>query len=823
MLIKEHKQLDIQTIGNTGTLDAGINQASFGFLFEMLSKSLYSNPIGSIIREITSNCFDSHKEAKIDLPVMIKKTYDYDEESDFISFIDYGVGLSPYRIKTIYMNWFSSTKRETNDLIGGFGLGSKSPLSYQDLFYINTVSNEVTLLDNDAKVPYCNKLRTIKLRENTEYQYVFHKGESKPQLDLLSKQITTKHKGTEIKLAIKSGDTYKFQSEIGKQLCYFDNVYVEGFGVNNIYKIYEGKYFKYRNVNQYNDEFHIILGKVSYPIDWEQIGMKPIEIEVGVKFEVGEIDVTPSRESLRYTEETKAIVKERIEKALEEIKSLFDNSQVDIDDIFEYLEKRKTKPHIKFGETDKLYIPVKYGTRNAYKYTPLKDYDITIPDNPFFEFISKSYIDSSKGEITYKSSEVFNLLKSVNPFVISKDLHSNKLKNLYIGDMPIIEFKKTTFREMCLLLDFTTSGNNNRAFNKQFNFTRNASTSKPPVLGRAKAIYEFRKAMKKEVSNRKLYNYDKLVVPIEWIEERKRRELENSLAYKRKLAQTFPVRDIILDCTYDWSGKNIERFNGIIIYGTIENKDELKLIADFIENRIYLHNKDYYGKRFLGFGGGLNGKAIRVFRVSKQNAKQFNKQNHYTVKEFMDNNEMFRKLVTAIKLRGFPSFPTYQEGLEQFLPVINKDIAAKFNTLKTLINDNSWGIARLEANFDYREVDRRKRIYQVLLDYAEEHNLFDESLMKIHAEIEEYFKDVEILKHIKITKEAVPSIISYLRKNGKRVNSEHYISYPAIIKYLNPKVETIIVDTSYIEEDLVLYPQLPVADYSSFYQQTSLN
>lgn len=121
MIIEVKEKLDIQNIGiATENIEASIDAASMPFLFEMLSGSLYSNAIGSICREITSNCFDSHIEAGIDDPVTIKRGYD--EEGTYISFIDVGIGLSPDRIKSIYMNYFSSTKRLTNDLIGGFGL-----------------------------------------------------------------------------------------------------------------------------------------------------------------------------------------------------------------------------------------------------------------------------------------------------------------------------------------------------------------------------------------------------------------------------------------------------------------------------------------------------------------------------------------------------------------------------------------------------------------------------------------------------------------------------------------------------------------------------
>ena len=51
------------------------NDAS-AMVFQIFTKNVYSNPIGTIVREITSNCYDSHVEANINLPVEIKLSYD---------------------------------------------------------------------------------------------------------------------------------------------------------------------------------------------------------------------------------------------------------------------------------------------------------------------------------------------------------------------------------------------------------------------------------------------------------------------------------------------------------------------------------------------------------------------------------------------------------------------------------------------------------------------------------------------------------------------------------------------------------------------------
>lgn len=125
MILQATKQLEIETIGEMEQgLTAGISEESMPFVFELVSKQLYSNPIGSIVREITSNCLDAHTEAEnTEDPVIVRFKNDPDEGM-IIEFQDFGVGISPNRIQEIYMNYFSSTKRADNSLIGGFGLTS---------------------------------------------------------------------------------------------------------------------------------------------------------------------------------------------------------------------------------------------------------------------------------------------------------------------------------------------------------------------------------------------------------------------------------------------------------------------------------------------------------------------------------------------------------------------------------------------------------------------------------------------------------------------------------------------------------------------------
>lgn len=97
-------------------------------LFHMLSSSLYSNKLGSVLRELSSNGRDAMVEAgRPDEPFyIIGPTYENPE----LVVKDNGVGLTKERAKKTILMYLGSTKDQSADFIGGWGIGSKSPFAY---------------------------------------------------------------------------------------------------------------------------------------------------------------------------------------------------------------------------------------------------------------------------------------------------------------------------------------------------------------------------------------------------------------------------------------------------------------------------------------------------------------------------------------------------------------------------------------------------------------------------------------------------------------------------------------------------------------------
>lgn len=255
--------------------------------FDILIKHLYSDIPGSIVRELSSNAFDSHIAAgNIDTPIIINFP---NEISPVLMVKDFGTGLSPDDITNIYTRIFVSNRRGSNEFLGGRGLGSKVPFTYTDNFIVETRYN------------------------GTRYSYAAYRKENRvPTLSLMSQTTTDESNGVTITIPIKSSDFYKFHYAGQKQLSLLNvKTNIE---IKPLIPILttESKEGLYKRSDYKSPGAYVNIGNIIYPINiynlsntndinpsyytWDSVLL--------INAPIGTITITPNREELVYDSQT---------------------------------------------------------------------------------------------------------------------------------------------------------------------------------------------------------------------------------------------------------------------------------------------------------------------------------------------------------------------------------------------------------------------------------------------------------------------------------------------------------------------------------------
>ena len=121
ILEKQKEALILETSINNDSIDMSLDMESASILMQMLSKTLYSDPIGSTIREWTSNALDSHRRINSEKPVIVLLQENEQGNYEF-SVEDFGTGLLEEEVYSILSKYGKSTKRDKANELGAFGL-----------------------------------------------------------------------------------------------------------------------------------------------------------------------------------------------------------------------------------------------------------------------------------------------------------------------------------------------------------------------------------------------------------------------------------------------------------------------------------------------------------------------------------------------------------------------------------------------------------------------------------------------------------------------------------------------------------------------------
>ena len=312
-------QTQVQTVERIG-IDAS-DESTFGLAvtaeaFEILSAGIYTDPILAVIRELSCNAYDSHVAAgKKDEPFELHLP---NRIEPWFSVKDNGIGLSDESIRGevnpdtgrrengLFITYFDSTKRMTNDEIGAKGLGSKSPFAYSETF-------EVIARYNGVRRTYS----------------VFRNEEMIPSITLLSEIDTDECNGVEIKMTVREQDWNRFADKTADILKYFPTKpEVKGVARFQFSELpdnrFEGDgYFTVSGYRYDSDKFTAVMGHVPYRVDVSKVKdqLTGAEVEfldnykIVAFFSIGELETAASREEIRYDKRSVANLCEMIRTA----------------------------------------------------------------------------------------------------------------------------------------------------------------------------------------------------------------------------------------------------------------------------------------------------------------------------------------------------------------------------------------------------------------------------------------------------------------------------------------------------------------------------
>jgi len=212
---------------------------------------------------------------------------------------------------SIYTTYFLSTKTHTNELIGGLGLGSKSPFSYTNTF-------DVTAVHNGRSVSYA--------------MIINEAGE--PSAVPMGESATDQPNGVCVRMPVKSTDFDPFREKAELVLKWFvHKPVVRG---NSRFRMPEiringdmqskGWRLLHNNSGSVyrNQAAFALMGNVAYPLKSSVLDSKYhtlLNQDLVIDFGIGELDVSASREDISYDEITVAVIHKRLDQVLRELQA----------------------------------------------------------------------------------------------------------------------------------------------------------------------------------------------------------------------------------------------------------------------------------------------------------------------------------------------------------------------------------------------------------------------------------------------------------------------------------------------------------------------
>ena len=252
-------------------------------MFNFFSRQIYTDFFTAAWRELVANAIDAQKAVGETRPPVVTVPSMLEPHAKVR---DFGCSMDHEFMMNQFMAFGdASTKEDSNDFIGGFGIGSKAPLAYTDQYSIKCFLNGVVRVYS-----------------------VFKDDEGCPSIAFLSEAPTDEPNGVEVGFPVRQEDVTKFTDVLVRTLQYFDPLPVLE---NTRLKLdpikYDAKGTRWGIRMQNGDRrSNLIVGGVAYPLNVAEIPYSHTQLRtfanlgIDIFLNIGEVNIALSREQVTH-------------------------------------------------------------------------------------------------------------------------------------------------------------------------------------------------------------------------------------------------------------------------------------------------------------------------------------------------------------------------------------------------------------------------------------------------------------------------------------------------------------------------------------------
>jgi hypothetical protein len=718
MILEKQTESNVLTEGQAQeSIGMSLDLDSAQILMQMLSKNLYSDDIGSAIRECASNALDSHRRAGVSEPIVVSFKSSSANNYEFCV-EDFGIGLDADDVKNIISKYGKSTKRNSNTELGMMGLGFKAPLAYSSSFYF-----------------VCRK-------DGMERKYMMYEGEDVNTIDLLHETSTVERNGVKIIVPVKYNDQYTFRKKIKEQLCYFESVYFDvpsDSSINNEFLISRHPHFQFSEMST-DSKMHICLDNVYYPLDFSKLGIDTIDFPIALRFSLMDgLYPTPNRESLRYTQEAKEIIKNRLSDVANYFVSKYNESIDEGSDIvamIHYLENSGL--YVNFNES-------RYDIEDLQKFSTVP---VKTPSLNGINLLDFSVLYKHNKSNLLQSFELKHSLRYKRMTDCSKNYNYNwTIKHIILQNQQVYTYtdrlhgiKKDYLRHTCNQQDQVFIAKNSKEM-QLGHPAKFDNTTYYHLLGLKhfpknkwrEVIKEYQSIL--DMISSKFINLDDLVIPQTFIDSRKKVKVSSSgvITDRRQPKLKGEIIGKRSEDLQKWSDGRNCKF--VPITYKMEDLDQAKHLKVYTSHEDSLTLDALYGI--------VTKQKIELVTFSQRELnviKDSEIHNLISIEEFMKGETApFKRMATAYFIKKMTSKYSYVFEKRDQIGFTSADIKKKLCNLQEYVSDN-YAIPSYSGGSS-----QAIEFLDSMLVIAEDNNLFD---MNIYPEALEMIKILEKLSFL---------------------------------------------------------------------------